>query len=220
MNKKIYFTEKEIQKAINFADSIKWKHTCTLDAEKDIKRDEKDVYISVLRGKFAEIALKSYLKTKHNGSSHKITGLDFNIYRKGITDDFDLKFDKYKISIKSSKPFASCLLVESDKYKVDYYGNPISIEGHEDGIPDFYAFVKVNIDYNKISDSYAVICGAISHKEFWRKKKEIPKGVYINKENMDDLFINNKQLNELKSKKGAPLVSSNYALHLDLLKPI
>ena len=32
---------------------------------------------------------------------------------------------KYKISIKSSKPQASCLLVESSKYKVDSDGNPI-----------------------------------------------------------------------------------------------
>ena len=102
---------------------------------------------------------------------------------------------------------------------MDCYGNPTSIEGHEDGIPDFYAFVKVNLDYTRIADSYAIICGAISHNDFWKKKKEIPKGIYINKENMDDLFKNNKKINELKSTKGVPLASTNYALHLDLLKP-
>lgn len=215
MSEKIYFEEKEITKAINFADSIKWKHTVDTPEK---KREAKDVYISTIRGKLAEIALRKYLKNKHKDSNHKITGLDFNIYKKGVTDDFDLKFDKYKISIKSSKPQSTCLLVESSKYKVDYYGNPISLEGHEDGMPDFYVFVKVNLDYVKIKDSYACICGAISHKEFWKKKIEIPKGVYINKENMDDLFIHNKEISQLKSLKGAKLSVNNYALHLNLLK--
>lgn len=215
MSERIYFEEKEINKAINFADSIKWKHTVNTPQE---KREEKEVYISTLRGKLGEIAMKKYLKDKHKDTAHRISSLDFNIYKRGITDDFDLKFDKYKISIKSSKPQASCLLVESSKYKVDSDGNPISLEGHDDGMPDFYAFVKVNIDYTKITDSYACICGAISHRDFWRNKIEIPKGVYINKENIDDLFKNKKEMKELKSTKGVQLNAANYALHLDLLK--
>lgn len=222
MNKKILFTEKEIKKAIDFASSIKWKHGCFSDkANRNIKnRTDAEIYVSILRGKLAEIALKKYLKEKHKNSKHKVTGLDFNVYKKGVCDEFDLKFDRYTISIKSSKMFASCLFVEKDKYEIDSYGNPISIEGHEGGIPDFYAFVKVNIDMNKINDSYAQICGAISHRDFWQMKKEVPRGTYINKNNMDNLFILNKSLTELKDTSGSKLLAASYGLHLNFLRPI
>lgn len=222
MDTKILFTEKEIKKAIDFARSIKWKHGCFSDkANKNIdNRTDAEVYVSILRGKLAEIALKKYLQEKHKDSKHKIAGLDFNIYKRGICDEFDLKFDRYTISIKSSKMFASCLFVEKDKYETDYFGNPISIEGHDGGIPDFYAFVKVKIDMNKINDSYAQICGAISHNDFWRMKKELPRGTYINKNNMDNLFINNKSVSELKDTSGTKLLATSYCLHLDLLRQI
>lgn len=220
MDKKVFFTDKEIKKAIAFAKSINWKHSGASfsDINNKSKRDKVDAYLSVLRGKLAEIALQKYLKEKHK-NKHKITPLDFNIYRKGVCDAFDLGFDKYTISIKSSKIHSSCLLVEKDKYKTDKYGNPISIDGHSNMIPDFYAFVKVQIDMNDINDSYACICGAISHSEFWKKKKELPRGTYINKKNMDELFINNKPLSQLTDKKGMELLASNYGLHINLLKP-
>lgn len=218
----ILFTEKEIKKAIDFAGSIKWKHGCFSDkANRHLKnRTDAEVYVSILRGKLAEIALKKYLQEKHKNTNHRVTGLDFNIYKKGVCDEFDLKFDKYTISIKSSKMFASCLLVEKDKYEVDSYGNPISIEGHEGGIPDFYAFVKVKIDMNNINNSYAHICGAISHRDFWCIKKEVPRGTYINKSNMDNLFIKNKPLEELKDTSGTKLLASSYGIHLNSLKAI
>ena len=222
MNKEILFSEKEIKKAINFAQSIKWKHGNFSDKENRgaKNRTDAEVYVSILRGKLSEIALKKYLVEKHEGTNHRITGLDFNIYKRGICDEFDLKFDRYKISIKSSKPHASCLLVEMDKYETDDLNNPISIEGHEDGIPDYYTFVKVNIDMNEINNSYAQICGAISHNDFWRLKKEIPRGTYINKSNMDSLFLKNANLEDLKDESGAKLLASSYGLHLDLLRPI
>ena len=219
MGDKIYFTDEEIKKAINFADKIKWKHPHFADKENNAKRTEKEIFMSVLRGKLAEIALKKYLINKHGKNKHKISELDFNIYKKGVCDDFDLKFDDYTISIKSSKPFASCLLIEKEKYELDENGNAISIDGHENSIPDFYTFIKVNIDYNVMANSYAYICGAISHNEFWKRKKEIPRGTYINKNNMDELFKNDKPISQLKTDKGVPLLASNYGLHVDLLKP-
>ena len=86
MDTKVSFTEKEIKKAIDFARSIKWKHGCFSDkANKNIdNRTDAEVYVSILRGKLAEIALKKYLQEKHKDSKHKITGLDFNIYKRGI----------------------------------------------------------------------------------------------------------------------------------------
>lgn len=222
MNTKILFTEKEIKKAMDFAESIKWKHGCFSDkANRHLQnRTDAEIYVSILRGKLAEIALKKYLKEKHKDGKHRVTGLDFNIYKQGVCDEFDLKFDRYTISIKSSKMFASCLFVEKDKYETDIDGNPISIEGHVDGIPDFYAFVKVKIDMNQINDSYAEICGAISHRDFWKMKKEVPRGTYINKNNMDSFFIKNKSLSELKDNSGAKLLASSYGLHLNYLRPI
>lgn len=222
MKDKILFTEKEIKKAIDFAKSIKWKHGCFSD-KANIgldNRTDAEIYVSILRGKLAEIALKKYLTEKHKNTNHKITGLDFNIYKKGVCDQFDLKFDKYTISIKSSKLFSSCLFVEKDKYEVDSFGNPINIEGHDGGVPDFYAFVKVNIDMNNISDSYAEICGAISHRDFWSMKKEVPRGTYINKTNIDNLFIHNKDVKDLKDTSGTKLLATSYCLHLNLLKKI
>lgn len=220
MDKKIFFTDKEIGRALAFTKSINWKHSQASfsDISNKSTRSSMDAYLSVLRGKLAEIALQKYLQEKHKGK-HEISPLDFNIYKKGVCDSFDLGFDKYKISIKSSKIQSSCLLVEKDKYKTDVYGNPISIDGHSNMIPDFYAFVKVKIDMNDIKDSYAYICGAISHKDFWRKKKELPRGTYINKKNMDELFKENKPLSQLTEKKGVELLASNYGLHIDLLKP-
>lgn len=210
----IYFTEKELEKAINFANSIKWKHNKFVD---NSKKTDKQTHESIVRGKLAEIALKKYLKNKH-GDNHKIKGLDFNIYKEGICDNFDLMFDNYKISIKSSKPLSSCLLIEKSKYKLDYNGNVLSVDGHYGDIPDFYVFIKVGLNFNNLEKTYADICGAVSHREFWSKKKEIPKGTYINKINMDNLFKREMDISELKSKNGIPLAVDNYGYHIDFLR--
>lgn len=216
----IYFTEEEIKKTIEFAHKVKTKHPHFADKENDTKRSENEVFISVVRGKLAEIALYKYLKEKHKGNGYNISDLDFNIYRKGICDDFDLKFNNYTISIKSSKPFSSCLLIETDKYELNENGEAIAIDGHRDNIPDFYAFIKVDLNLNDIEKTYASICGAISHKSFWKNKKVIPRGTYINKKNMDNYFKENKPLEELETNKGVPLLATNYGLHIDMLKPI
>lgn len=215
---KIFFTKDELDKTIDFADKIKGKHPHFTDKENDSVRTEDEVFISVVRGKLAEIAVRKHLKEKHAGKEYNISDLDFNIYKKGISDDFDLKFNEHTISIKSSKPQASCLLIETEKYFTDEDGNAIGIEGKTDNIPDFYAFVKVDVNYDILEDSYAVICGAISHKEFWNKKRIIPRGTIINKSNMIKYLIERKPLSELDNSKGVPLLAKNYGVHIDSLK--
>ena len=116
---KIFFTKEEIEKVIDFANKIKWKHPHFADRENDTVRTEDHTFTSVVMGKLAEIAMHKYLKEKHNGKDFNISDLDFNIYKKGVCDDYDLKFNDYTISIKSSKPFASCLLIETEKYEVE-----------------------------------------------------------------------------------------------------
>lgn len=217
---KIYFTKEEIEKTIEFANKVKTKHPHFSDKNNTTKRSEYEVFISVIRGKLAEIALYKYLKEKHTGNNYIISDLDFNVYRKGICDDFDLKFNNYTISVKSSKPFSSCLLIETEKYKLNEKGEAIAIDGHEDNIPDFYAFIKVDLDLKEIDKTYASICGAISHKSFWKKKKVVPRGTFINKNNMYDYLIKDKPLEELENNKGVPLLASNYGVHIDMLKPI
>ena len=217
---KIYFTKEEIIKTINFAHKMKKKHPHFADKENDEERTEEEVFISVLRGKLAEIALYKYLREKHKGATYRISDLDFNAYKKGVCDEFDLKFNDYTISIKSSKPFSSCLLIETEKYELDENGEAIAIDGHRGNIPDFYAFIKVDLDLENIEKTYASICGAISHKSFWKKKKVVPRGTFINKNNMYDYLIKNKPLEELEKNKGVPLLATNYGLHIDMLKPI
>lgn len=216
--RKIFFTKNELDKTIDFADKIKGKHPHFTDKNNDAERTEEEVFNSVVRGKLAEIAMHKYLKKKHAGKKCILSELDFNIYKKGISDDFDLKFNEHTISIKSSKPYASCLLIETEKYFTDEDGNAIGIEGKVDNIPDFYAFVKVDVDYNLLENSYAVICGAISHREFWSKKRVIPRGTRINKSNMQKYLLERKPLSELDNPKGVQLLASNYGVHIDLLK--
>lgn len=217
---KIYFTKEEIKKTITFAHKMKKKHPHFADKENDEERTEEEVFISVLRGKLAEIALYKYLREKHKGNIYRISDLDFNEYKKGVCDEFDLKFNDYTISIKSSKPFSSCLLIETEKYELDENGNAIAIDGHRDNIPDYYAFIKVDLNLENIEQTYASICGAISHKSFWKKKKVVPRGTFINKNNMYEYLIKNKPLEELEQNKGVPLLATNYGLHIDMLKPI
>lgn len=217
---KIYFTKEEIKKTITFAHKMKKKHPHFADKENDEERTEEEVFISVLRGKLAEIALYKYLREKHKGNTYRISDLDFNEYKKGVCDEFDLKFNDYTISIKSSKPFSSCLLIETEKYELDENGNAIAIDGHRDNIPDYYAFIKVDLNLENIEQTYASICGAISHKSFWKKKKIVPRGTFINKNNMYEYLIKNKPLEELEQNKGVPLLATNYGLHIDMLKPI
>ena len=217
---KIYFTKEEIKKTITFAHKMKKKHPHFADKENDEERTEEEVFISVLRGKLAEIALYKYLREKHKGNTYRISDLDFNEYKKGVCDEFDLKFNDYTISIKSSKPFSSCLLIETEKYELDENGNAIEIDGHRDNILDYYAFIKVDLNLENIEQTYASICGAISHKSFWKKKKVVPRGTFINKNNMYEYLIKNKPLEELEQNKGVPLLATNYGLHIDMLKPI
>lgn len=217
---KILFTEEEIKQTIEFANNVKEKHGHFADKNNTTKRTPEEVFDSVVMGKLAEIALYKYLKNKHQGTTYEISDLDFEVYRKGICDSYDLKFNNHTISIKSSKPFASCLLIETEKYQLNEQGEVIAIDGHEDNIPDYYAFVKVNVNNDKIEDTYASICGAISHKSFWKKKKVIPRGTIINKENIRDLLINEVPVEKLKNNKGVKLLATNYGIHLETLKQI
>lgn len=217
--KNIYFTEEEINKTIEFANKIKTKHPHFADKNNTEKRTPDEVFISVIRGKLAEVALYKYLKEKHKGNKFYLSDLDFNIYKKGVCDEFDLKFNDYKISIKSSKPFSSCLLIETEKYELDENGEAIAIDGNENNVPDFYAFIKVDLKLDDIKNSSAFICGAISHKFFWKHKKIVPRGTFINKKNMYNYLIKNTPLDKLDTGGGVPLLASNYGLHIDMLKP-
>lgn len=216
----IYFTEDEMSKTIEFANKIKNKHPYFADKENKMRRTENEVFLSVVRGKLAEIALYKHLKEKHKNSNFTISELDFNVYKKGVCDDFDLKFNGFTISIKSSKPFSSCLLIETEKYQLNEKGEAISIDGHSGNIPDFYAFVKVDLNLEDMNKTHANICGAISHKSFWKHKKIVPRGTFINQSNMYEYLVNNKPLNELSKSKGMPLLATNYGIHINMLKPI
>ena len=66
MDKKIFFTDKEIGRALAFTKSINWKHSQASfsDISNKSTRSSMDAYLSVLRGKLAEIALQKYLQKR------------------------------------------------------------------------------------------------------------------------------------------------------------
>ena len=74
------------------------------------QRSPEKVFADNLKGKLAEIFI-------FNHTSKFLTNakMDFEIYKKGIGDGFDIVSDKVSIDVKASSPKARCLMVELDK---------------------------------------------------------------------------------------------------------
>ncbi|PLS19401.1 hypothetical protein CVD28_03015 [Bacillus sp. M6-12] len=211
MREIIRFTKEERNLVESFAEKIKWKHPHFLDKKNHTKRTEEQVKESVILGKLAEVAVQKYLK-QHYGQL--VSALDFNIYGEGVTDDFDILVGDTEISIKSSKFGSSCLMIEKQKFKEDDNGNCLLLE--KKPLPDYFIFVRVNL-FNP-DNVYAEITGSISSKEFWKKKKFMPRGLILNKDNAKRYLMERKRLPELDwNAKGTKLLADNYGVHVDAL---
>lgn len=92
-------------------------------------RSADEIHSDTLRGKIAEVAVKKFLE--QDPLNVKEIDLDFNIYPRGVWDKCDFNLNGKKVSIKSSKHFARCLLLET---KDILRGN----------VFDFYILVLVN----------------------------------------------------------------------------
>jgi hypothetical protein len=147
MYKTIQFTLNEINKCEEFSKEISWKHPHFRDKNNKARRTKKQVEESVILGKLAEMAVyrlfKGYYKHK------KVTQIDFDIYPVGETDEHDISVNDVHISIKSSKPNSSCLLIEKEKFQVNEDGIVVAVDKKTP--PDAYVFVHVDV---KKHDSY------------------------------------------------------------------
>lgn len=212
MNKIIKFTDSEVAKVIKFAKDIKWKHKPIhfMDSRNTLKRNDTELLNAIIEGKLAEVAVYKYLKEEFPNKN--ITEVDFNIYEVGVCDDGDIKIDGKVISIKSSKPYSSCLMMECERFSE---GETILVE--KDLPPDFICFVKVE---SQKPNKYAEICGFISFDEYWEIKKYIPRGFKMCRQNAVDYLINNKSLDELNKDIGGSLLADNYGIHISKLKDV
>lgn len=213
---KIYFTKEEFDNCSIFADKVKNKHQHFKDKNNTDTRTQQQVINDVIRGKLAEIALYKYLKDKHKEKC-SISKVDFELYDEFIGDSYDLKFNNYIISIKSSKEFSTCLLIEKERFTMNNHGEIVGVDGKVGNLPDYYVFVRVKVDYFNYKNCYAEICGAISHEKFLKYKKEAPRGMIINAKNAKDFFINNKPA--VCTGTGVKLLATNFGLHKDQLVP-
>ena len=211
---KIYFTKEEFNNCKDFANKVKRKHQHFKDKDNTATRTLDQVAGDVIRGKLAEVALRKYLIKKHNGKC-TVSDVDFEIYDDFVGDSFDLMYNDYIISIKSSKEFSYCLLIEKERFTKDRSGEIIGVDGKVDNLPDFYVFIRVKVDYDNYENCYAEICGAIPHKGFVKYKKEAPRNMILNKKNAEDFFILNKP--PVFTGKGVPLLATNYGIHKDRL---
>jgi len=92
-------------------------------------REVKQISDDTLRGKIAEVVSKKFLEQ----DPLNVTGikLDFEVFGRGEWDESDFKISEKKISVKSSKPFARWLLLETkDLERGDTY--------------DYYIFILVD----------------------------------------------------------------------------
>lgn len=207
---KIHFTEEEMTTCRTFAKEVAWKHGHFADKRNHTKRNAYQKEQDIIQGKLAEIAV-------HRALSHfypltPIEAIDFKIYPKGEFDKGDIIFDNQVLSIKSSKPFSSCLLIETAKFNVV---NDVVIDIDKEIPPSAFVFVHVDI-----SASLATIQGATTMQDFWKDKTFLPRGMYLNFHNAKRALINKEHPNTLPKDKGIPLLADNYGLHLQQLHPL
>jgi len=208
MNKNIYFTLQEVQQCEEFAKEIAWKHPHFRDKKNKAKRTQKQVEESVLLGKLAELAV--YRVFHRYFKDQQVSDIDFNIYPVGETDEQDISVNNVHISIKSSKPNSSCLLIEKEKFTLNEQGCVVAVDKKTP--PDAYVFVHVDLKKKQ-----ATICGGISFEEFWKKKRFMPRKMVMNRENLKKFFYEQVPPNQLSSVKGVPLLAENYGMHINHL---
>ena len=211
---KIYFTEKEFKDCSDFAEKVKQKHQHFKDKNNKATRTLEEVAHDVIRGKLAEVALRKYLLDKHKNNCN-ISDIDYTIYPEFVGDSYDLKFNQYIISIKSSKEYSSCLLIEKERFLCDENGQVIGVDNKKNNLPDYYVFVRVKVDYEDYKNSYAEICGGISHKKFMRIKREAPRNMVLNGANAKSFFIEKKP--PVYTGAGVRLLATNYGVHMKQL---
>lgn len=206
----IQFTDEEVTRCRTFAKEVAWKHGHFADKRNHSKRNAYQKEQDIILGKLAEIAVHRALTDFYPQTP--IEDIDFNIYPHGEFDKGDIIFDNQVLSIKSSKPYSSCLMIETAKFTIV---NDVPIEIDKTTPPDAIVFVHVDIEGSK-----AIIRGATTLPKFWKDKTYLPRGMFLNYHNAKRALINKEHPNTLPKDKGTPLLADNYGLHLQQLQPL
>lgn len=193
-----------------FAKEIAWKHPHFADRRNKEKRSLNQTKYDVVRGKMAEVAVYQVLKEMLPNAI--LEPIDFNVYPQGVFDKGDIIINDRNISIKSSKPYSSCLMIEKDKFTIE---KGVATAVDKQPLPDYFIFVHVD-DENRL----ATIKGIITSEEFWDKKTFLPRGMYLNYLNAKKAMIDKINPNNLPTGKGSPLLADNYGIHIEQLDPL
>lgn len=197
-------------------------------------REDWEIFRDDFRGKLGEVALKNYIVKNIPGA--RFTGeIDYDVTPRGQWDITDLIVNDRYISVKSIRGGSRFLLIESKRYNEDgtycYRNN----DGGNVRV-DMYALVRVDIseemgpddmEYTNIAEFWkskggrkinATILGGISHDAFWREKHFAPRGMFCNKQNLENVCRNQdiqmatqEQLNDIRLKTKI-LQQNNYVL--------
>lgn len=103
------------------------------------KRNKLQIFWDAFRGKVAECHAKVFYEYR----GCRVSDIDFNIYDRGVWDQYDLIINDKIVSIKSSKHFSQLLMLETKdwingKYSGDVYD--------EDYTPDYFMFIRTRIN--------------------------------------------------------------------------
>lgn len=204
------FKTNEIKRCKEFGKEISWKHPHFKDRRNKAKRSRKQIEDDVLRGKLAEVAVFNIVS--EHFPQQILTPIDFNVYEKDVFDNGDLFIYGKELSVKASKPGSSCLLIEKQRFVLDKNNHPKLLNRQKP--PHAFAFVQVD------TDSFtAHICGGILFDDFWKKKRLLPIGFIMNKQNAKKYLLDGCRLDELTAGRGVPMLADNYGVHVKQLTP-
>lgn len=199
------FTNKELEKCIDFAKKMEGNHKSDMIMERDVW----EIFRDDLRGKLGEIAVHKYLCDKL-GTKYNLNEIDFSVLERGKWDTTDLEVEGKFINVKAIRHNASFLLIETKRY--NRYGEYCYANNDGKKVPlDIYALVRLALytekdnkkidfnedDYKNIIESEnpvatlkegrtisAEILGGINHKVFWKNRKTARRGIVCTKDNL------------------------------------
>ena len=169
-------------------------------ARKDI-----DIFVNLFQGKIAELAV--LLELKKEGFPVSTNQLDLTLRGRGNWDNGDIILkNKYGqdvyIDVKSIKGNSSNLLIETCRFNKDGSLSYENCDGTKHYL-DAYALVRVDFSKNLFSYDFSKIeketffedleirttfIGSITLKDFWEKKKFVPRGTICGKNNFNRIW--------------------------------
>jgi hypothetical protein len=144
-------SEKNVLKCLEFSLSMTFNNEGEHRVHRSggsLRRDQKEIFINTFQGKMSEIGLFELL------SSHglKCSDPDFDTWKKGTWDSFDMNVEGKILNIKSTKYYGNLLLLETkDWNEKGHYIPNINTDNYE---YDFIFLIRLKPDTNRIIGSH------------------------------------------------------------------